>query len=53
MLTISVALTDCRCQLGPRKQSLMRIPDLCFVIYDFCDNATLLKLSMTCKYTRK
>jgi len=31
------------------KLSVLRVPDLCFVVYDFCDDSTLRKLSMTCK----
>jgi len=31
----------------------MRIPDLCYLVFDYCDNETLRKLSMTCHLHKK
>jgi len=32
---------------------VMRVPDLCYLIYDYCDDGTMHRLSMTCKFQRK
>ena len=36
-----------------RTFSMMRVPDLCYLVYDLCDDGSLLKLSMTCHYNRR
>ena len=40
-------------EMHEARPSLMRVPDLCYLIYDICDDATLLRLSMTCKFNRR
>ena len=35
------------------KFSMMRVPDLCYLVYDLCDDSSLLKLSMPCHYNRR
>ena len=29
---------------------VMRVPDLCYLVYDYCDAGSLHKLAMTCKF---
>lgn len=31
----------------------MRVPDLCYLVYDYCDSGSLHKLSMTCKFQQR
>ena len=40
--------------LGQKGTSrLMRVPDLCYLIFDLCDDSSLLRLSMTCTLNRQ
>ena len=32
---------------------LMKIPDLCYLIFDLCDDNSLVRLSMTCTFNRR
>lgn len=31
----------------------MRVPDLCYLIFDLCDDGTLVRLAMTCSFNRR
>ena len=43
------SLSDYPMERPMKKITMMHVPDLCYLMFDICDDGTLLKLSMTCK----